>query len=575
MLHHFDRLHLLENLRGLPEASQDVVLFIGGAMGWAESESLWKPYLDEAIRVLKPEGLLFVQGLPEHLPAIGVYLDARLQFKYWIAIESLPRQIRAGLPSVHAGILMFAKGERFHINRLRVPHEACKACGRTLHDWGGKAHLMHPEGSAISDVWKHLPLADNYARLSEEVLKTLLKLVAPAQSRSTDNHHWNGVIAPREGLPEGHTITRLREPRSLYRVNTLQYPLPGLEIESSIHLSTSVAPLALPPNFVDAVIRGDALEVLKRIPDESVDVVFADPPYNLDKAYNVYEDEKDRLAYLKWCESWLSEYIRVLKPSGSLFVLNLPRWAMYHAHYLNRRLYFQNWIVWDALSEPRGKLMPAHYALLFYTKHPTDFVFNYEELAALDARFYCLRSSCIRQRKARSEDEKEPLTDFWWDIHRIKHRRDRDYHPCQLPDALMERIIRLTSRPGDVVLDALAGTGTTAVVAARLGRHYLAIDIDELYVQITREKIAQVKTWGEIQRTSLRKPRASYTKKALQLELRELARQLGRLPTPEDVQRFSRYGLQAFIQTFPTWGKALKAAKLEIENGTTAKNEPG
>ncbi len=367
----------------------------------------------------------------------------------------------------------------------------------------------------------------------------------------------------------------LKEPQSFYRTETLQYPLPGLRAEPITLPSFEKVPLTLPSEFVDAVIQGDALEVLKRVPDESVDLVFADPPYNLDKAYNVYEDEKDRRAYLAWCESWLSEYIRVLKPTGSLFVLNLPRWAMYHAHYLNRHLYFQNWIVWDALSEPRGKLMPAHYALLFYTKHPTDFVFNYEELATLDARFYCLRSACIRQRKARGEDEKEPLTDFWWDIHRIKHRRDRDYHPCQLPDALMERIIRLTSRPGDVVLDALAGTGTTAVVAARLGRHYLAIDIDEVYVRITHEKLEQIKTWGEIRRTSLSKPKAPYTKKALQLELRELARQLGRLPTPEDVQQFSRYGLQAFMQTFPTWGKALKAAKLEVENGNTEKNKPG
>lgn len=575
MLHYIDRSHLLDHLRALPEASQDVILLLGGAMGWTEDENLWKPYLEAAIRALKPDGLLFIQGLPEHLPAIGVYLDSRLRFKYWIAVESLPRQIRAGLPSVHAGILMFAKGERFHINRVRVPHEACKACGRTLRDWGGKAHLMHPEGSALSDVWRHLPRADNYTGLSEAIFETLLKLVTPAQSSSPDNHHWNGVIAPSEGLTVRENVFSLREPRSFYSVETLQYPLPGVRAEPITLPSFEEAPLTLPSDFVDAVIQGDALEVLKRLPDESVDVVFADPPYNLDKAYNVYEDEKDRRAYLAWCESWLSEYIRVLKPTGSLFVLNLPRWAMYHAHYLNRRLHFQNWIVWDALSEPRGKLMPAHYALLFYTKHPTDFVFNYEELAALDARFYCLRSACIRQRKARGEDEKEPLTDFWWDIHRIKHRRDRDYHPCQLPDALMERIIRLTSRPGDVVLDALAGTGTTAVVAARLGRHYLAIDIDEVYVQITREKLEQIKTWGEIRRTSLSKPKAPYTKKALQLELRELARQLGRLPTPEDVQQFSRYGLQAFMQTFPTWGKALKAAKLEVENGNTAKNKPG
>lgn len=179
------------------------------------------------------------------------------------------------------------------------------------------------------------------------------------------------------------------------------------------------------------VIQGDALEVLRRYPDESVDLVFADPPYDLDKAYTTYDDEKDRETYLNWCNAWLDEYIRILKPSGSLYILNLPRWGMYHAAYLNRRLYFQNWIVWDALSEPRGKILPAHYALLFYTKHPTDFTFNYESVGLIDARFYCLRPSCIRQRKARGDDEKERLTDIWWDIHRIKHHHHRDVHPCQ------------------------------------------------------------------------------------------------------------------------------------------------
>ncbi len=234
---------------------------------------------------------------------------------------------------------------------------------------------------------------------------------------------------------------------------------------------------------------------------------------------------------------------------------------MYHAAFLNRRLYFQNWIVWDALSEPRGKLMPAHYGLLFYTKHPTDFVFNYDKVGELDARYYCLRQSCIRRRKAAGVDDKMGLTDLWWDIHRIKHKRDRDYHPCQLPETLMERIIRLSTNEGDIVLDALCGAGTTPVAAVKLGRRYVAIDVDERYVMMTREKIAEVKRKGYVERKSIRKPQRRYTKKALQLELRDLAAKLGRLPTPEDVRRMSGYDLEVFFDMFPTWGKALKAAK--------------
>jgi site-specific DNA-methyltransferase (adenine-specific) len=210
--------------------------------------------------------------------------------------------------------------------------------------------------------------------------------------------------------------------------------------------------------------------------------------------------------------------------------------------------------------------MPAHYALLFYTRHPTHFTFNYEAASPIDARFYCLRQSCIRARKQRGEDEKEPLTDIWWDIHRLKHRRDRDFHPCQLPDALLERIIRLSTNPGDIVVDALAGTGTTAIVAAKLGRRYVAIDLDPAYVEIIRQKLAQIKTWGAIQWQTVKKTKNHYSKKALQLELREIARRLGRLPTPEDIEQMSRYGLEAFLETFPSWSKALKAAKLEVNH---------
>ncbi len=316
----------------------------------------------------------------------------------------------------------------------------------------------------------------------------------------------------------------------------------------------------------NVVHHGDAVEILKRYPDNSIDLVFADPPYNLDKAYHVYDDERADEEYIKWCNSWLREYVRILKPTGSLYVLNLPRWTMYHAVFLNQYLYFQNWIVWDALSEPRGKLMPAHYGLLFYTKHPTDFTFNYDEVGQLDARYYCLRPSCIRKRKAAGVDDKMPLTDIWWDIHRIKHRRDRDYHPCQLPEALMERIIRLSTNKGDIVLDALCGTGTTPVVAVKLGRRYVAIDIDANYVRITKEKLAEVERKGYIERKSTHKPQRKYTKKELQLELRRLAAKLGRLPTPEDVKRMSKYDLEVFFEMFPTWGKALKAAKLEIQS---------
>ncbi len=537
---------LPEVAQQIPEATLDFVVLLTGML-----EQHNHALLDACARALKPGGLLFVQGRVDQLPEIGVYLDSQLTFKYWIAVESEVYQPSAGLPSTHAGVLMFVKGARFEIQKVRFPHEQCAFCQRMRRDWGGKAHLMHPDGYMISDVWKGLPPEDNYTRLSEAVLQTLLRLLPPRADLQ-------GLIAPREGVtPPGAAV--VAEPTSRYQL-PLFHPQISVPSESPVSQSES-------DGLWNAVITGDALEALRRYPDASVDLVFADPPYNLDKAYSNYEDGRQVAAYLEWCNAWLDEYTRILKPTGSLYVLNLPHWAMYHAAHLNQRLYFQNWIVWDALSEPRGKLMPAHYALLFYTRHPTEFTFNYADLGEIDARRYCLRQSCIRQRKRAGADEKDPLTDIWTDVHRIKHRRDRDYHPCQLPDALLERIIRLSTNPGDIVLDALAGTGTTAVIAAQLERRYVAIDIDPNYTAIIREKIAQVAVQGQVQRTSIaQRPTSSYSKKALQLELKTIAEKLGRLPTPEDVQTMSCYNVEAFLTTFATWGKALKAAKIEFNS---------
>ncbi len=558
-----DRVSLGRALEEARNDSLDFIVIASGALEAISADGL-KTYLAHSVRALKNGGLLFVQGRPDYLPELGVYLDRHLHFKYWIAIESTMQPTARGLPSVHAALLLFTKGnQRFLVERTRFPHQYCAFCRKPLRDWGGKAHLMHPDGYVISDVWTELPPANNYTQISLPVLRTILRMLnleprkwqeaiplLRTQSAEIDAET-RGIVGPLEGIGSDHSLTEL----------TVQYRLPGFE-EPKEPRSEVVEELG--DRMYDVVHRGDALKILKRYPNNSIDLVFADPPYNLDKQYHVYDDEQDDERYIAWCNAWLAEYARILKPSGSLYVLNLPRWTMYHAAFLNQHLHFQNWIVWDALSEPRGKLMPAHYGLLFYTKHPKNFTFNYDEVGQLDAPYYCLRAACIRERKANGAADKAPLTDMWWNIHRIKHRRDRDYHPCQLPDVLMERIIHLSTNPGDIVLDAFSGAGTTAVTAIKLGRRYVAIDLDERYVEITRKKIIEVERQGYVQRKSTSKPQQQHTKKELQLELRELAAQLGRLPTPEDVQRMSKYDVQVFFDMFPTWGKALKAAKLEV-----------
>ena len=552
--------NLVESLNSQTSNSLEFVFLVTGALAKVDKHTLLS-CLKECIRVLKKGGLLFVQGVPSTLPSLGVFLEKQMTFKYWFAVESEVQETTA-LPSVHAGILLFVKGNgRFPIKRTRLPHQYCQACERTLKDWGGKAHLMNPNGYVISDVIKDLPVANNYTQVSRPLFDLMLSMldVQPpanqnAQLVDAPLSASAGLVGPLEGLSWKYQASA--EPY-------IQYHLPFVEFPKTNHGGQTAV---ISDKLYDNIHQGDAIEILKQYPDNSVDLVFADPPYNLAKNYNIYADGRPEEQYIAWCNGWLTEYIRILKPTGSLFVLNLPRWAIHHAHFLNQHLYFQNWIAWDALSEPRGKIMPAHYALLFYTKQRTNFTFNYDVISPIDARHYCLRASCIRQRKKASDDEKVPLNDIWWDIHRIKHRRDRDYHPCQLPEALMERIISLATNPGDIVLDAFGGVGTTPVTALKLGRRYVAIDIDPYYVQVMRDKLAEVEQYGEVQRESVKQAPRTITKKELQLELRLLASQLGRLPTPEDVKINSQYDLKTYFETFPTWGKALKAAKLELES---------
>lgn len=533
----------LKTLKSLDNQSIDSILIISSYILKSNKDAL-KDVLDQCIRVLKNTGILLIQGIPQNLPHIVEPLMKTLHFKYWIAIDSKVINDKPGLPSSHAAMVLFSKSKNsFEVNKARFPHQYCSFCNKTLKDWGGKSHLMNLLGYTMSDVWRDLPKQNNYTVLSLSVLQRILQLIDNA-----DDKNGKCLIFPYEGID--------------FKNNSLSIRLHRKTNQSCPQLTTRIN--KVDEGLLDVVHRGDAVEILKKYPDNSVDLVFADPPYNLDKAYNSYNDEKEDQRYIDWCNSWLKEYIRILKPTGSLYLLNLPKWAIHHAAFLNKYLYFQNWIAWNAISEPRGKIMPAHYALLFYTKHPTDFTFNYRDVSPIDAPSFCLRQSCIKKRKEQGVDPKVPLTDIWRDIHRIKHKRERDQHPCQLPEKLMERIIRLSSNEGDVVLDALSGVGTTAIVAYRLGRRYVAIDIDKHYVDITRRKIAQLKTNGFIIRSSVEKNLRTITKKELQLELKKITLSLGRLPSENDVERMSKYGIQLFRESFPTWGKALKAARMEL-----------
>ena len=244
--------------------------------------------------------------------------------------------------------------------------------------------------------------------------------------------------------------------------------------------------------LVNNILLGDAIEIMRQIPDNYVDMAFADPPFNLKKQYNSYRDNKTVEEYLNWSRLWLTEMVRITKPSGSIFVHNIPKWLIKFAGYLDEIAYFRHWIVWDAMGSPLGKtLLPSHYGILWYTKSPKGFKFY--DIRGPHKR--CRKCGIILKDYGGKKKKMHPygpiLSDVWTDIHRIRHRKRRDEHPCQLPIPLLERLILMTTDEGDIVFDPFVGTGTTVVAAKRLGRRYIGIDIDAKYIEITEQNLAK------------------------------------------------------------------------------------
>ena len=242
--------------------------------------------------------------------------------------------------------------------------------------------------------------------------------------------------------------------------------------------------------YLNRIVHGDCLRVLRDFPDNSVDIAFADPPFNLGKKYNNVKDTLDLQEYLDWCEQWIGELVRVTKPTGSIFLHNIPKWLTYYTTTLNKIAHFKHWISWDAPTAPMGKtLQPAHYGILFYAKESDKNKFY--EIRYPHKR--CRKCGYLHKDYGGKKEMLHPfgplLSDVWTDIHRIKHNKYRDDHPCQLPVHLLERLILMSTDEGDIVLDPFSGTGTTALAARRLGRNFIGIELDKEYVQISKEKL--------------------------------------------------------------------------------------
>ncbi len=258
--------------------------------------------------------------------------------------------------------------------------------------------------------------------------------------------------------------------------------------------------ISLPLNLI---LQGDTIDIMKQLPSESIDLIFADPPYNLQLNGNLrrpdhtivqaVKEDWDRFLNFKdydlFCEKWLTETRRLLKPNGALWVI-----GTYHnifrlgAILQNLGYWILNDVIWrksNPMPNFHGKrLTNAHETLIWASKSDSSkYVFNYEALKELNEGLQ-MRSDWLM-----------PICNG---KERIKDKTGKKAHPTQKPESLLHRILIGSSNKDDIVLDPFFGTGTTGAVAKKLGRNFIGIEKDEQYIKVAKKRIKEVSAHDEL-----------------------------------------------------------------------------
>ena len=253
---------------------------------------------------------------------------------------------------------------------------------------------------------------------------------------------------------------------------------------------------------LDSILDGDCIEVMRSLPEASVDLIFADPPYNLQLRGDLHRpdnskvdavddawDQFDNLkAYDRFTREWLTEARRLLKPDGAIWVI-----GSYHnvfrlgSELQNQGFWILNDVVWrksNPMPNFRGKrLTNAHETLIWASKaEGAKYTFNYEALKAMNEGVQ-MRSDWVIPICTGHE--------------RLKDANGDKAHPTQKPQALLHRILVGTTNPGDVVLDPFFGTGTTGSVAKMLGRSYIGIEREAAYREVAERRLAKVRKFDK------------------------------------------------------------------------------
>lgn len=242
-------------------------------------------------------------------------------------------------------------------------------------------------------------------------------------------------------------------------------------------------------NHLSTIYHGDCLEILdQHIENETVDLIFADPPYNIGKSFGEFEDKwPSDDAYASWCQKWLSLCLKKLKPNGSLYVMTSTQAMPYLDLWLRSRCTVLSRIMWHYDSS--GVQAKRYYGsmfepILFCVKDPKSYTFNANDIE-VEARTGAVRNLIDYRKETPTPYKTTKIPGNAWYFARVRYRMpEYEDHPSQKPQALLERIIKASSKPGDLVLDPFGGTFTTCAVAQALQRRSVSMDTHAEYVKI-------------------------------------------------------------------------------------------
>ena len=266
---------------------------------------------------------------------------------------------------------------------------------------------------------------------------------------------------------------------------------------------------------MNTLLEGDCVEKLGQIRAGSVDLVFADPPFNIGYEYDVYDDRRSGDEYLDWSRAWMSAVKKVLKPTGTFWLAIGDEYAA-ELKIEAQRLGFtcRSWVIWYytfGVNCVRG-FSRSHTHLFHFVKDAERFTFNSEnpqvrvpsarQLVYADARANSkgrLPDNTWILRPQDAPDSFRPAHDTWYFARVAGTFKEREgFHGCQMPEQLLGRVIRVSSNPKDVVLDPFAGSGTTLAVAKKLGRQWIGIELSKEYAARVRKRVKAARAGDEL-----------------------------------------------------------------------------